>query len=175
MIKQNRETTIVLKCCLLSCPGVSSAALEDHRYRYKPKFNIFFLEPIKPNTILAAIDREILKLQQARALLVTNVIKEPAVKKRGRPKSPISKKSVPAVPRIVKGTMSNEGKARIAAAQKKRWAAVKRASKRAKSAAVASKQIAKPAAKPAKAKKATRATKAPIVKKVQSEAVAASE
>jgi hypothetical protein len=83
MIKQNRETTIVLKCCLLSCPGVSSAALEDHRYRYKPKFNIFFLEPIKPNTILAAIDREILKLQQARALLVTNVHNEPVTNQQG--------------------------------------------------------------------------------------------
>ncbi len=75
----------------------------------------------------------------------------------------------------MKVTLSNEGKARIAAAQKKRWAAVKKASKRAKSGPVSSKQIAKPAAKPAKAKKATRATKAPTVKKVQPEAVAASE
>ena len=130
---------------------------------------------METNIILAAIDQEILRLQQARALLVTKVINEPAMKKRGRPKGPISKKGLPTAPKIVKRTMSTEGKARIVAAQKKRWAAVKKTRKRTKSAAVASKQIAKAAATPAKAKKATRATKAPTVKTVQSEAVAASQ
>lgn len=130
---------------------------------------------METNNILLAIDQEILKLQQVRALLVTSETSGPIIKDPGRPKGSINKKAEPTIPKTLKRTMSIEGKARIAAAQKKRWAAVKRASKRTKSAAVASKQIAKPAAKPAKAKKVTRATKAPTVKKGQPEAVAASE
>lgn len=74
--------------------------------------------------ILSAIDAEIAKLQQARALL--NGYTEPAAIKRGpgRPKKVAAPTAVAS-----KRTMSAEGKARIAAAQKKRWAAAKKAAK----------------------------------------------
>ena len=76
------------------------------------------------NQILSAIDAEISKLQQARALLIGST--EPLGVKRGpgRPK----KVSAPK-PAVAKRTMSPEGKARIAAAQKKRWAVSKKATK----------------------------------------------
>ena|SRR6187402_1748607 len=99
------------------------------------------------NEILSVIDAEISKLQQARALL--NGYSEPVAIKRGpgRPKkiaAPLEAVAKPVTPRRgpgrpkklvvpaiagVKRTMSAEGKARIAAAQKKRWAAAKKASK----------------------------------------------
>jgi hypothetical protein len=74
--------------------------------------------------ILSIIDGEITKLQQARALL--NGHSEPAAIKRapGRPK-----KVVAPMKTVAKRTMSAEGKARIAAAQKKRWAAAKKSAK----------------------------------------------
>jgi len=61
------------------------------------------------NEMLALIDAEIKKLTQARALLAGT-----SNSSRGRRK---------------KGTMSPEGRARIAAAQRKRWAKAKRAGK----------------------------------------------
>jgi hypothetical protein len=74
--------------------------------------------------ILSAIDAEISKLQQARALL--SGYTEPLGVKRGpgRPKKVSAPKPV-----LSKRTMSPEGKARIAAAQKKRRAASKKATK----------------------------------------------
>lgn len=99
------------------------------------------------NEILEAIDQEILKLQQARALLadapviqaVKPVAAKPATgKRRGRPKGSVNKKAETVAPVVVKPakrTMSAEGKARIAAAQKARWAAQKKTSKPAKAAA----------------------------------------
>jgi hypothetical protein len=95
---------------------------------------------METNSILATIDQEILKLQQARALLVTDVISEPVAKHRGRPKGSTNKKVELPVAKTAKRAMSIEGKARIVAAQKKRWAAVKKASKRAKSITAASRQ-----------------------------------
>jgi hypothetical protein len=123
---------------------------------------------MKTNVILEAIDQEILKLRQVRALLATNVINKPIIKERGRPKGSINRHVIRNVSELVKRTMSAEGKARIAAAQKKRWAAVKKASKPVKSAAVAAKHI----AKPAKAKKIAPVKKLPFVKKAQPEVVA---
>ncbi len=82
------------------------------------------------NEILSVIDAEISKLQQARAIL--SGYSEPAVIKRapGRPKKTAPQK-IAAVPqaKAVKRVMSAEGKARIAAAQKKRWAGAKKAAK----------------------------------------------
>ena len=77
--------------------------------------------------ILSAIDAEITKLQSVRALLTG--YSDPtaaAVVKRGpgRPK----KADVPAK-KAAKRVMSPDARARIAAAQKKRWAASKKASK----------------------------------------------
>ena len=80
--------------------------------------------------ILAVIDGQISQLQQARALLTGNETAARLTgKKRGRPKGSGAKKtgtSVPQQPRAGKRTMSAEGKARIAAAQKVRWAAQKK-------------------------------------------------
>jgi hypothetical protein len=75
--------------------------------------------------ILAAIDAEIIKLQKARSILSSYA--DPVVIKRGpgRPKQLI----VTAAKAVTKRVMSSEGKARIAAAQKKRWAAAKKAAK----------------------------------------------
>lgn len=75
------------------------------------------------NEIIAAIDAEIAKLQQARSLLSGYSDPTPSVKKGpGRPKKAISTKPV-------KRVLSPEAKARIAAGQKKRWAAHKKAPK----------------------------------------------
>jgi hypothetical protein len=68
--------------------------------------------------LLSLIDVEIAKLQQARALLATASAKRP-----GRPVKPvIVSKEKPKRKR----TMSAEGKARIAEAQRKRWAKQKK-------------------------------------------------
>jgi hypothetical protein len=63
------------------------------------------------NDIVAALDSEILRLQQVKALLSGSTT---------NPKAPSAQK---------KHHLSAEGRARIAAAQKKRWAKAKRASK----------------------------------------------
>jgi hypothetical protein len=83
--------------------------------------------------ILAAIDREIAQLQQARALLSGGA--KPTAKKRpGRPKKAVAAAKKPAAA-IVKpaGTkkrkLSPEGRKRIAEAAKKRWAAKRVAAK----------------------------------------------
>ncbi len=65
--------------------------------------------------ILAEIDAQISKLQQARALLAGPA---PVRTGRGRPKG--SKNAAPAAPR--KRKLSAEGRKRIADAMKKRWA-----------------------------------------------------
>lgn len=75
--------------------------------------------------VIAEIDAQIAKLEQARTLLAGTSV---APKKRGRPAGSSAKGSA-----IAKNTspkkkrkMSAEGRARIAAAQKARWAKLKR-------------------------------------------------
>ena len=68
------------------------------------------------NRIIAEIDAQILKLQQARALLAGTTTAAPAG--RGRPKG--SKNAAGTAPR--KRKLSPEGRKRIADAMKKRWA-----------------------------------------------------
>ncbi len=86
------------------------------------------------NEILEAIDVEIAKLQQVRAMLAggTDVVAtvESLTKRRGRPKGSVNKTAAPAKT-STKRVLSVEGRARIAAAQKARWAAKKTANKRA--------------------------------------------
>ena len=75
--------------------------------------------------IIAALDIEIARLQQAKAILgAAAKVNGPAAIKRG-PGRP--KKSVTTTARV----MSPEGKAKIAAAQKARWAKAKKAAKKA--------------------------------------------
>lgn len=83
-------------------------------------------------SILAAIDEQISNLQRVRNLLAT----APAVtgKRRGRP--PVAAKakniaasSAPATGKRKRRKMSAEGRARIVAAQKARWAKVRKSAK----------------------------------------------
>jgi len=90
------------------------------------------------NDIVAVIDQQITQLQQARALLAGNEsMGVPTGKRRGRPKGSVNqttKASTPVAAESGKRTMSPEGRARIAAAQKARWAAKKTAGKPSKAA-----------------------------------------
>ena len=69
------------------------------------------------NRIIADIDTEISKLQQARALLSSTATK----------KGPASPKSTPKVAKPKKGRISAKGRAAISAAMKARWAKSKKA------------------------------------------------
>lgn len=74
------------------------------------------------DAILTAIDHEIHRLQSARKLLTDAPVLAPK-KGRGRPKKAVT----PIVPKQTKRVLSADARARIAAAQKKRWAASKKA------------------------------------------------
>ncbi len=123
------------------------------------------------NEILEALDAQINKLQQARAILIgasaptTGVA---VVKRRGRPRGSANKpvpQAAPAVPiRSPKRTISPEGKARIVAALKARWAAKRKADKTV--ADVASKSL------PAVAKKAPKPSLKPTSTPVKKAAAA---
>ena len=77
------------------------------------------------NDILSAIDEEISKLQQARQLLsgYSNPTGATEKRKPGRPKKIVAPVSA------AKRVLNPEARARIAAAQKKRWAAAKKSAK----------------------------------------------
>lgn len=81
------------------------------------------------DAILAALDAQISKLQEVRAMLSGSPTGPPK-RKLGRPKGAKSvapAKAVKIAPvKARKGTMTAEGKARIAAAQKLRWARAKK-------------------------------------------------
>lgn len=81
--------------------------------------------------LLVVIDGEIAKLQAARALLVAGSNGTAGVvarKKPGRPRKDQGVSPATAKPKK-KRNLSPEGRARIAAAAKKRWAALKKAAK----------------------------------------------
>jgi hypothetical protein len=86
---------------------------------------------LNTNEIIASIDAQIAKLQEAKALLSGTSLK----KALGRPKK------VAAVTKPAKRVMSAEGKAKIGEAQKLRWAKSKRLEKKAAKAAVPAKAI----------------------------------
>lgn len=52
---------------------------------------------METNNILASIDQQIMKLQQVRALLVTDPASEQLVSRRGGPKGSVNKKTAPAL------------------------------------------------------------------------------
>ena len=81
------------------------------------------------SAIISSIDAELSRLQQARALLAGPVV---PIKRRGRPKNSEIRlaPAKPAKKVAKKRTMSPEGRARVAAAQKARWAAVKSGTKK---------------------------------------------
>ena len=81
---------------------------------------------MQTNEILIAIDKEIAMLRQARELLAAE---GEIGKRRGR--SPGSRKGIATVgAKSSRRTMSEEGRARIAAGQKRRWAAQKKGIKK---------------------------------------------
>ncbi|SDF12777.1 hypothetical protein SAMN05444167_1471 [Terriglobus roseus] len=83
---------------------------------------------LEVNRILAEIDAQIAKLQQARALLAGGSSAAPAVKKAvGRPRKSITTSASKATPK--KRTLSAEARKRIADAQKKRWAETRKSQK----------------------------------------------
>jgi hypothetical protein len=75
--------------------------------------------------ILAELDEEIRRLEGAKALLAEVPVKRGP----GRPSSGGSSKSVPKTRK--RPQMSAEGRARIAAAQKARWAKIRKAASKA--------------------------------------------
>jgi hypothetical protein len=112
--------------------------------------------------IIAQIDEEISKLQQAKTLLVGNVGVKP--NRVGRPKKSITVSRILSV-EPAKRVMSAECRARIAAAQKLRWAKTKRADRKAaKKAAVKSVPAKRATAKKVVVKKAAPAIKPPAIK-----------
>ncbi len=72
------------------------------------------------SNIIAEIDAEISRLEQVRGFLID----EPTKKRPGRPKKTVTDAIAKDTKPERKGGMSAEGKARIAAAQKARWAKV---------------------------------------------------
>ena len=75
-------------------------------------------------TILAELDAEIDRLQQAKALLSSSNATEAPTVRRGRPKNAVASLAR-AKPAKKKRNLSPEGRARIAEAVKRRWAAQK--------------------------------------------------
>jgi hypothetical protein len=78
--------------------------------------------------IIEQIDAEIYKLQQARVIL-NGATSTPTKRAPGRPKAS-DEVSKPVVSAPTKRVMSAEGKAKIAEAQKRRWAKSKRETKK---------------------------------------------
>jgi hypothetical protein len=99
-----------------------------------PLFILCYSAVMDMSTIVLAIDQEIAKLQEAKRLLSNTPSVLPSVTKRGRPKGSTNAPKVKAATAAVtkpKRTMSPEARAKIAAAQKARWAAQKTAPKKA--------------------------------------------
>jgi len=89
--------------------------------------------------IIEQIDAEISKLQQAKALL-NGATSTPPKRTPGRPKTS-NQVAEPVVSTPTRRVMSSEGKAKIAEAQKKRWAKSKRADRKAAKKAATSKAV----------------------------------
>jgi hypothetical protein len=77
---------------------------------------------VEVNRIIAEIDAQISKLQQARALLAGTTTTSAARTGRGRPKGSKNSASAASATTPRKRKLSPEGRKRIADAMKKRWA-----------------------------------------------------
>lgn len=76
-------------------------------------------------SIIAQIDEQISQLQQAKTILSGAGVKKPMGRTKGTHAAPTAVAAKPA-----KRVMSAEGKAKIAAAQKARWARVRKATRK---------------------------------------------
>jgi hypothetical protein len=101
-----------------STQALMEAAIE-HWERNNRQATCGTLVRMTTSNLLSLIDADIAVLRQARALLST-----PEKRKPGRPKSTAALKAKPKQKR----NLSPEGRARIVAAVKRRWAAKKKAS-----------------------------------------------
>jgi hypothetical protein len=105
-------------------------------------------------TIIEHLDAEISKLQQAKAVLAgSDVRKGP-----GRPKASDAV-SKPVAVKLTKRVMSEEGKKKIALAQKARWAKVRKAAKKAENTGNTEEKAIKPTAASASPKAVKKAAK----------------
>ena len=105
-------------------------------------------------TIIEHLDAEISRLQQAKAVLAgTDVRKGP-----GRPKASDAV-SKPAAVKLTKRVMSEEGKKKIALAQKARWAKVRKPAKKAENTGNSTEKAIKPTAASASPKAVKKAAK----------------
>ncbi len=88
--------------------------------------------------LLAEIERGIKALEKAHALVLKAEAVTPKATAEGTKTAPAKTGKATRVPakKAVKGGMSAEGRAKIAAAQQKRWAKVRRAKKKAAKAAL---------------------------------------
>ena len=103
------------------------------------------------NEVIGSIKAEIAKLQRVLDMLLEQPSEVVEARRPGRPKGSSNKATSfnPEELAPTKRTMSAEGKARIVAAQKKRWAAQKAApAKRPSKTVVARKNVAKKTARP---------------------------
>ena len=85
---------------------------------------------MRTEEIVGAIDKQIAQWQQARELLVGTATTQEPPECRGRPEGSVNKTAAKPTT-LTKRVMSAEGKARIAAAPKQRWASPKKSSKKA--------------------------------------------
>jgi len=123
------------------------------------------------NEMIAALDVKISRLKEVRALLIGSEADEKPKSRKGRPKGSTNKiAKVEPTPAPTKRKMSAEGIARIAEAQRARWAAKKKASKTAKT-VTSAKKITKVKAIPAESKKVPAAKKVAVVKRAYKRAV----
>jgi hypothetical protein len=87
----------------------------------------YILTGMNISDLLAGIDQEIARLQRARDLLSS----DSPQKRRGRPPGSATKKAAKSTPSKKRSGPSAAGRKRIAEAQRKRWAARKKAAKKA--------------------------------------------
>jgi hypothetical protein len=116
------------------------------------------------NKIIAEIDAELVRLQQAKNILSSLGNSPSSISKRsvGRPKKVVAP-TVTVAPK--KRIMSAEGKAKIAAAQRARWAKSKKTALKTEAVPVSVKPAPIKAAKKTSAKKAAKAFKVTEAKK----------
>ena len=91
--------------------------------------------------LLAEIERGINALQKARALCLKAEAVAPKAKATATKTTKTAKTAKVPAKKAAKGGMSDEGRAKIAAAQQKRWAKVRRAKKKAAKAAIAAQVV----------------------------------
>ncbi len=129
------RTQLRLEAAKTAAPTLPTATTPKiEKGRAKNKTAMLREEYMDVQAIIDDIDRQFVQMRRVRELFVSIMEGDaPAAKRPGRPKGPSNRATgkgataTKKTPKPAKRTMSAEGKARIAAAQKKRWAAQKQA------------------------------------------------